>query len=174
MNSTRWALFNEPKASGLAVETGSGGRTKFDRTRLGIPKTHALDAACVGVVGDVRRPAQPTLSVKCAGRGSRQRTRVCPSGFPVGDLMRSKSVHGFRTGDRVVASVPARSKRVGEYAGRVAIRASGSFNIQTTQGVVQGISRKHCRVVQRADGYGYSLNPAETQERKRETCHAVA
>jgi hypothetical protein len=88
--------------------------------------------------------------------------------------MRPKSVHGFRTGDRVVASVPARSERVGEYAGRVALRASGSFNLPTPHGVVQGISRKHRRVVQRADGYGYSLNPAPTKERKREAGHAVA
>jgi len=174
VNTTRWALFNALKASGLPVETGSGGRTKFNRTRLGIPKTHCLDASCVGVVADVRRPAQPTLIVKRTGRGSRQRTRVDGHGFYRGMLTSQKDVHGFRTGDMVVASVPASSKRVGEYAGRVAIRASGFFNIQTTQGVVQGISHKHCRVTQRADGYGYSFNPAETQERKREAGHAVA
>lgn len=156
VNSTRWALLNALKACGLPVETGSGGRTKFNRTRLGIPKAHALDAACVGVVGDVRRPAQATLTVKCTGRGARQRTRVDASGFPRGYLMRAKSVHGFRTGDMVKANVPASSKRVGNYAGRVAIRASGSFNIQTAQGVVQGISHKHCRIIQRSDGYGYS------------------
>jgi hypothetical protein len=173
-NSMRWALFHKLKASGLPVETGSGGRTKFNRTRRGIPKTHALDAACVGVVGGVRGPAQPTLTVQCTGHGSRQRTRVNPSGFPVGCRMRPKSVHGLRTGDRVVASVPARSKRVGDYAGRGAVRASGSFNLPTPHGVVQGISRKHCRVVQRADGYGYSLTPAPTKERKREAGHAVA
>lgn len=40
---------------------------------------------------------------------------------------------------------------------RVAIRASGNFNIQTSDGLVQGISYRHCKVVQRADGYGYSL-----------------
>jgi 5-methylcytosine-specific restriction endonuclease McrA len=156
VNSTRWALLNALKALGLAVETGSGGRTKFNRTRLGIPKSHALDAACVGVVGDVRRPAQTTLTVKCTGRGARQRTRVDACGFPRGYLMRAKSVRGFRTGDMVKANVPASSKRVGEYAGRVAIRASGSFNIQTAKGVVQGISHKHCRIIQRSDGYGYS------------------
>ena len=174
VNSTRWALFHKLKASGLPVETGSGGRTKFNRTRRGIPKTHALDAACVGVVGGVRGPAQPTLTVQCTGHGSRQRTRVNPSGFPVGCRMRPKSVHGLRTGDRVVASVPARFKRVGEYAGRVAVRASGSFNLPTPHGAVQGISHKHCRVVQRADGYGHSFNPAPTKERKREAGHAVA
>lgn len=82
VNSTRWALFERLKGSGLRVETASGGRTKFNRTRLGIPKTHALDATCVGAIGDVRRPAQPTLQVKCTGRGSRCRTRVNASGFP--------------------------------------------------------------------------------------------
>jgi 5-methylcytosine-specific restriction endonuclease McrA len=76
VNSTRWVLFNTLKATGLPVAIGTGGQTKFNRTRLGIAKGHALDAACVGDVGDVRRPAQPVLQVKCNGRGSRCRTRV--------------------------------------------------------------------------------------------------
>ena len=38
----------------------------------------------------------------------------------------------------------------------MAVRATGSFNIQTGDGVVQGISHRHCRVIQRGDGYGYS------------------
>ena len=180
VNSTRWALFQRIKATGLPVETGSGGRTKFNRTRLGIPKTHALDAACVGVVGDVRRPAVPVLSVKCTGRGSRQRTRVDAFGFPRGYLMREKSVHGFRTGDMVRATVPVTSKKAGVYTGRVAVRASGSFNVQTAHGVVQGIGHKHCIVLMRGDGYAYSLplqqpTPAgQSKERTREAGHAIA
>lgn len=180
VNATRWALYTAMKKTGLPVQTGSGGLTKFNRTRLGIPKTHALDAACVGDIADVRRPAQPALTVKCSGRGSRQRTRVDAYGFPRGYLMRAKSVHGFRTGDMVSASVPATSKKAGEYAGRVAVRASGSFNIQTTHGVVQGISHKHCRIAQRGDGYGYgystikAVNQAEIKERTREAGHAHA
>ena len=50
VNSTRWALFNRLKETGLPVSTGSGGLTKFNRTRLKLPKTHWLDAACVGQV----------------------------------------------------------------------------------------------------------------------------
>ena len=38
----------------------------------------------------------------------------------------------------------------------MAVRVTGSFNIQTGDGVVQGISHRHCRVLQRGDGYGYS------------------
>lgn len=47
-NATRWALFGALKKTGLSVVSGSGGLTKFNRQKLGIPKTHALDAACVG------------------------------------------------------------------------------------------------------------------------------
>ncbi|MCL5953621.1 MAG: HNH endonuclease, partial [Nitrospirae bacterium] len=65
---------------------------------------------------------------------------------------------GFQTGDRVMAIV-TKGKKTGTYAGRVAVRSSGSFNIQTGSGVVQGISCKDCRLLQRADGYGYSIHP---------------
>jgi hypothetical protein len=34
---------------------------------------------------------------------------------------------------------------------------SGSFNIQTGHAVVEGIGHQHCSVVQRGDGYGYSI-----------------
>ena len=178
VNATRWAMFGQLKAIGLPVETGSGGRTKFNRTRLVIPKTHALDAACVGVVGDVRRPAQPTLQVKCTGRGSRCRTRVDASGFPRGYLMRQKSVKGFRTGDMVIAIVP-KGVNQGVHAGRVAVRRTGSFNIQTSAGVVQGISHKHCRILMRGDGYSYARMAPETEAEQRkenapEAGHAIA
>jgi 5-methylcytosine-specific restriction endonuclease McrA len=48
VNSTRWALYHQLTATGLPVETGTGGLSKFNRTRLGLSKTHWLDAACVG------------------------------------------------------------------------------------------------------------------------------
>ena len=155
VNSTRWALFNALTATGLPVATGTGGRTKWNRRRLGMPKTHALDAAGVGVVECVTGWAVPVLTIRCTGRGAYQRTRVTKDGFPRGYLMRHKQVHGFQTGDLVRATVPS-GKKTGDYLGRVAIRASGSFNVQTPQGVVQGIGHRHCRVIQRGDGYGYS------------------
>ena len=70
-------------------------------------------------------------------------------------LTRKKRIKCFQTGDRVKAEV-TQGKKTGSYVGRVAVRASGSFNIQTAQGVIQGISYRHCQVIQRADGYGYS------------------
>lgn len=155
VNATRWALAEALKASGLPVELASGGRTKFNRSRFAMPKTHALDAVCVGALSQVLAWTKPTLAVKCAGRGSYQRTRLDKYGFPRGYLMRTKAVKGFRTGDLVRADVPA-GKKEGRYVGRVAVRARGSFNIQTGSAIVQGISYKHCRVIQRGDGYGYA------------------
>jgi hypothetical protein len=70
--------------------------------------------------------------------------------------MRKKRVNGFQTGDCVRAEVPT-GKKAGTHVGRVAIRATGSFNIQTEHGVVQGIAHRYCRLVQRSDGYGYTL-----------------
>jgi 5-methylcytosine-specific restriction endonuclease McrA len=155
VNATRWALANALQATGLPVELATGGRTKFNRSQLDIPKTHALDAACVGEVAEVTGWCKPTLTLKCTGRGSYQRTRLDQYGFPRGYLTRVKRIHGFQTGDRVRADVP-KGKKAGVHIGRVAVRATGSFNIQTGTEVVQGISHRHCRVLQRADGYGYS------------------
>ncbi|HST79650.1 MAG TPA: RNA-guided endonuclease IscB, partial [Verrucomicrobiae bacterium] len=157
VNATRWALLNSLKETELAVEASSGGRTKYNRCRLDVPKTHALDAACVGAVESIAHWQRPTLAIKATGRGSYQRTRLDKYGFPRGYLMRQKLVKGFQTGDMVRATVTA-GKKVGSYVGRVAVRASGSFNIQNGKEVVQGISYRCCTLVQRADGYGYSFN----------------
>lgn len=156
VNATRWKLLNALKGLGLPVRTGSGGLTKFNRSRLVIPKTHALDAVCVGEVDFVEQWQKPTLVIKATGRGSYQRTRLNRFGFPRGYLTRQKNIHGFQTGDMVKAIV-TQGKKVGAYIGRVAVRASGSFNIQTAEGLVQGISHRYCTLIQRSDGYGYSL-----------------
>lgn len=165
VNATRWALVAALQATGLPVETASGGQTKFNRCRLSLPKTHALDAACVGDVAVVRTWRRPTLAVKCMGRGSYQRTRLDKYGFPRGYLMRAKQVHGFQTGDQVLAEEP-KGKHTGVHVGRVAVRATGNFNIQTGNGVAQGISHRHCRIVQRGDGYGYTLNSKDSSAQK--------
>ncbi len=155
VNATRWALFETLRATGLPVECGSGGRTKWNRARLGVPKTHVLDAACVGVVEALSDWAVPALTIKATGRGAYQRTRLDAYGFPRGYLTRSKRIRGFQTGDMVRATV-ATGKKAGVHIGRVAVRATGSFNIQTPTGVVQGINAKHCTILSRADGYSYT------------------
>jgi hypothetical protein len=55
--------------TGLPIEASSGGRTKYNRTRLGIPKTHALGAARVREVGTLVGWRVPALAIKAMGRG---------------------------------------------------------------------------------------------------------
>jgi 5-methylcytosine-specific restriction endonuclease McrA len=163
VNSTRLELAKRLKASKLPVELSSGGKTKFNRSRLSIPKTHALDAACVGTITGMENWNIPTLEITCTGRGSYQRTGLTQYGFPRGYLTRQKSIKGFQTGDQVKAVV-TQGKKVGEYKGRVAVRASGSFNITTQTGTVQGISYKYCELIARNDGYGYAMQPKQRPE----------
>ncbi len=156
INSTRWALYRYLQSRGLQVEIGTGGRTKFNRTRLGLPKTHWIDAACVGESGArvwVDLTHKP-LVIRATGHGSRQMCRVDRYGFPRTSAKSVRRVHGFKTGDIVEAKVP-KGKKAGTHIGRVAIRKTGSFNITTPAGIVNAICWKYCRRLQRADGYGY-------------------
>ena len=156
VNATRWVLFNELKATGLPVETGSGAQTKLNRHAFGVEKAHWLDALCVGRInGVVMREGLNVLEIKCTGRGSYQRTRLTKYGFPRGYLMRQKRIHEFATGDMVEANVH-KGKKAGLWRGRVAVRASGSFNIQMPEGVIQGVGWKYCRLISHNDGYGYA------------------
>ena len=154
VNSTRWVLFNALKGTGLPVVTGSGGQTKFNRTRLGRPKTHWLDAACVGKVDSLKLLTSKPLLISAKGHGTRQMCRTDKYGFPSRYVPRHKFVRGFQTGD-IVKAIVTRGKKVGEYLGRVAVRSQGSFNITTNQGLIQGISHKYCKHIHKKDGYSY-------------------
>lgn len=65
VNATRWVLFNELKATGLPVETGSGALTKLNRHAFGVEKEHWLDALCVGRLnGVVTRKGLNVLEIR--------------------------------------------------------------------------------------------------------------
>ena len=155
VNSTRWALLNALKRTGLPVATGSGGQTKFNRTRLNLPKTHWLDAACVGVVESVRLITKQPLLIKSTGHGTRQMCGTNKYGFPTRHRSRVQVHKGLQTGDIIVATVTT-GKKIGTYLGRVLCRASGSFDIVTANGRVAGISHKYCKPIHRKDGYSYA------------------
>ena len=156
VNSTRWALLNRLKETGLEVNTGSGGLTKFNRTRLQLPKTHFFDAACVGDTPEIFILANQPLNIKATGHGSRQMCRTDKFGFPSRYVPRFKFVKSFQTGDLVKAVVTA-GKKIGTYTGRVAVRSTGSFNISTAIGLIQGISHKSCQQIHQKDGYNYGF-----------------
>ncbi len=158
VNATRWALYRRlQQATGLPVETGTGGRTKWNRTRRGLPKAHWLDAACIGASTPAvlqLRGVVP-LSITAMGRHSRQLCRTNAYGLPDKAPKATSVVAGFRTGDIVRAVVPATSTKTGVYVGRLAIRATGSCNLQTATGTVQGIHVRYCQPLHRGDGYAY-------------------
>ncbi|MEG3846247.1 RNA-guided endonuclease IscB [Microcoleus sp. herbarium19] len=155
VNSTRWALCSRLKETGLPVLTGSGGLTKFNRTRLQLPKTHWLDAACVGQLESLSVVTSKPLLIKATGHGTRQMCRTDKFGFPSRYVPRNKFVKGFQTGD-IVKAVVTSGKKIGEYVGRVAVRSTGSFNISASE-LMQGISHKYCKIVHHKDGYNYSF-----------------
>jgi len=157
VNITRTALLEVLKATGLPEETGSGGLTKFNRSQQQLEKTHWIDAACVG-------KSTPILNIKgvkpllltANGHGSRQSCRTDKYGFPSRHIPREKIHFGFQTGDIAKAVVTA-GKKIGTYVGKVAIRSTGSFNISTQNGLIQGISHKFCKRIHAKDGYSYAV-----------------
>ncbi len=157
VNAMRYQLVGALRCFKLPIGIWGGGRTRWNRARLGIEKTHALDALCVGDIVGVTAGTLKTLTIVATGRGRHCRTNWNKYGFPRGYLMRHKQVRGFKTGDRIRAVVPARLKTAGIHIGRVQVRKSGSFDIELYGRVVEGISAKYCHLVQRADGYDYAI-----------------
>ena len=95
--------------------------------------------------------------IQTAGHGSRKRRYVDRYGFPSGKpFMKVKLGHGFQTGDIVKAVVPD-VKMAGIHIGKVSVRSTGRFNIKTPAGTVEGIGWKNCTILQRKDGYTYSI-----------------
>ena len=154
VNTTRYALVEALTTLGLPMRSWSGGRTRWNRDRFGIKKTHCFDALCVGELTGVRLPALRPLVIIAQGRGRYQRTNVDAAGFPRGYLTREKRIRGCSTGDLVRAVVPGHLKTGGVHLGRIAVRASGSFRV----GTIDGINARYCRVVQRLDGYDYAFH----------------
>jgi 5-methylcytosine-specific restriction endonuclease McrA len=156
VNTTRWKLYENLKATGLPVEVGTGGRTKYNRTIRGLEKTHYWDAACVGASTKERliTSGVKPLLIAAKGHGTRQQCRTDKFGFPSRYCSRTKFHKGFQTGD-IVKAVVTSGKKIGTYVGRVATRATGSFNISTSNGLVQGISHKYCTHIHKKDGYSY-------------------
>ena len=166
VNSSRPKLMLALGRLGIPLERGStGGMTKYNRERFTVPKTHALDALCVGKVNGVSGFQKlRTTYITCKGRGSYQRAKVNNSGFAVGRTKDSIGQHnprrkripdcrtGFATGDFVRAV-----SRRGWIEGRIkTVRSKGNFDIlDVKSGEVRSASPKNCHLLSRSDGYSY-------------------
>jgi hypothetical protein len=157
VNATRYKIGAVLKETGLPTTFWSGGRTKKNRTEQGYQKDHWIDAACVGQSGEkvfIPSSLKP-LIITATGHGSRQMCSVNKYGFQRTGAKKGSRVHGFKTGDMVVAIVPEGRKK-GRYIGRVAVRSTGYFNITNNKVVTQGINYKHCKIMHSRDGYNYN------------------
>lgn len=154
VNATRNKLFTELLKTGLPVAVGTGGQTKYNRTKLHVPKTHALDAACVGAVDEVKGWYRPHIAIKCNGRGQYCRTILNKYGFPRLKLPRIKKFFGFSTGDMVSTFI-----KVGgilkKIVSRVSVRSSGYFSLWYSKEVISA-KWSNCKLIQRNDGYSYA------------------
>ncbi len=127
VNTIRWKIVETLQGTGLPIVYGSGGQTKHNRTKSGLPKTHHFDAACVA--DTVKPPAShlPVLHIKAKGYGQRdlfsfsagenknitrlvgkRNAKKKKHGFNYGNRKRSGG-DGFRKYDHVIMSKKARS-----------------------------------------------------------------
>jgi hypothetical protein len=146
------------RVSNLCVACHACNQAKGERTAAewGRPEVEAgarVPLKDAGVwVGKIK-----TLRISAMGRGDHCRTNWTKEGFPRGYKMRHKQVRGFKTGDRVRAVVPATFKTAGIHVGRVQVRQSGSFDIETREREIAGVNAKYCQLLQKGDGYHYAL-----------------
>lgn len=157
VNATRNRIFLELLNTGLPVESGTGGQTKFNRVQQGYPKAHWVDAACVGESGRSVKldPAAHPLLIKCTGRGNRHVVSTDKFGFPRAKAGRVKRINGFQTGDLVRLDQP-KGKYAGIHIGRLSsIRANGRFSISTMHSKITS-PFKNFKLLQRGDGYAYT------------------
>ena len=152
VNTTRYAIGNAIRATGLPTLFWSGGRTKRNRVAQGYQKEHWIDAACVGASGaSVAVEGIKPLLITATGHGQRQVVRTDRYGFPRGAAGRIKRPYEFQTGDIAKLKVP-KGKYAGTHFGRIAgIRADGRFDLNkiTSRWV-------NFTLIQRSDGYAYA------------------
>ena len=147
VNSTRWSLFNALKSTNLPVSTGSGGQTKFNRIRLNLPKTHWLDAACVGKVTELIVRTTKILAVKATGMGTRRLCRMDKFGFPC-SKPRQEYQHGWKTGDIARTTDGVVGRVVVQSATRLEVRVAGKRHGGKLANFIKIFSK---------DGYNYAI-----------------
>lgn len=165
VNSTRWAIYNALKATGLPIEMSTGGCTKFNRHVFGIPKTHCLDAVCVGNMELVDRIdgvlEAGVLVITVRGRGDYKRTDLDKYGFPRNYKTRQKRFNGIQSGDLVSITID-KGIHQGTRQGDVQISNAreNKLKIYTAEGKKIERSADQFQLIQRGDGYLYEVYPS--------------
>ncbi|NEO90971.1 MAG: HNH endonuclease [Moorea sp. SIO3G5] len=132
------------------VITGTGAQTKYNRTKLGLPKEHWIDAACVGNIEMLTLKTSQPLLVTCKGQGGRQKAALNKYGYPIRHNP-LKPIKGWCSGDI------AKRLLTGEF-GKVSPRSkSNSFNYTVPGKKAISLHVKNLTRVHQKDGYTYSF-----------------
>jgi 5-methylcytosine-specific restriction endonuclease McrA len=156
VNSTRRSLLNAIQSFGLPITTGSGGLTKFNRTREQLPKTHWIDAACVGKVESLKIMTSKILVAKTTGHGCRRMSRLNKFGFPC-TAPKQKFTH-VSTGDFVQVTLHKDRKNIphGIYNCRVKTPTMEGCEVVINGFRVGFSTMKDVFKIHRNDGYSYA------------------
>lgn len=149
VNATRWSLYNALKTTGLPVLISSGGKTKCNRVRLGLSKTHWLDAACVGETPNLEVLIKKHLKIEAKGQGTRRLCRLNKYGFPITKPRCTYNI-GWNTGDLAMTV-----KNAVTYTGKIVIQSATRLEIRTNGKRISGHLLKFHRI-HKKDGYLYS------------------
>ena len=159
VNSTRFAIVESALKLCNSVKCWTGGRTKFNRCSQGLPKTHSIDAACVGESGEnIVIKTQQALIVKCKGHGNRQARRANAQGFPAVKNAKATYKH-ITTGDLVKVNIkkPRKNIKAGVYTARVKTPTPKGFEVLIDDFRIGVSTMKDVKFIHRNDGYSYEF-----------------
>ena len=161
MNATRYKTHDMLRGFGVPLETGTGGRTKYNRTRAGLEKSHWADAACVGASTPERwkldkGTVHQIRTKSYARRGRRQVCLVNASGFPRSGAKSGVRFFGYQTGDVVQVEIP-KGKNAGVHVVRLSVRSDGRFDMKPENGkMFTGSYRYIVGLMDRCGSFEYS------------------
>ncbi|AOX00665.1 HNH endonuclease [Moorena producens PAL-8-15-08-1] len=136
----------------IEVTTATGGQTKYHRCRLGLPKQHSIDAACVGDLEKLEFRTSQALLIKSTGQITKRMCRMNKFGFPCSQPRRRYN-HDWKTGD-----IGKTVKNGITYVGKIVVQNQRRFEIrigkQRIGNTFECLVRLH-----KQDGYQYSFSP---------------
>lgn len=138
----------------LPTSTGTGGQTKYNRTRLGFEKDHYIDAACVGNVETLVFLTKKPLLITATGHGNRQMRANDEYGFPNKAPRKVYNI-GWKTGD-IATITKSKGKNLGTSTGRVVVQNEKTLEVRIGKKRISGKCADF-KKVHAKDGYRYDV-----------------
>lgn len=165
VNSTRYAIVEIAKNLCDHVKCWTGGRTKYNRVNQELPKSHSIDAACVGESGSkIKLLVNQPLIVESKGHGTKRARRANHKGFPAlnkdNQPIKPKTRYTHCVaGDMIKFRLDKDRKTVkaGIYKGRVKTPTPKGFEVKINECRVSQKMNYLIRFMHRNDGYNYSF-----------------